>query len=175
MIPDLQKIMLPVLQILGDKNEKNVSDIRAHIASTFQVTEEEQRQKTPSGKQNLFYNRVAWSVAYLKMANLIYSEQRSIYEVIQEGLELLQKKPESISVKLLKSIPEFREKVSPNKKQDPILEDDPVESNAPDELIEIGYNKIREELVNQLLDMIKANSPSFFENLVIDRKYSVSF
>ena len=56
--------MLPALQFLGDENEKNVADIRAHIASAFQVTEEEQRQKTPSGKQNLFYNRVAWSVAY---------------------------------------------------------------------------------------------------------------
>ncbi|MBU2511932.1 restriction endonuclease [bacterium] len=113
--------------------------------------------------------------AYLKMANLIHSEQRSIYKITQDGLALLQKKPESISVKLLKSIPGFREKVSPNKKQEPILEDDTIESNTPVELIEIGYNKIREELINQLLDMIKANSPSFFENLVIDLLIKVGY
>ena len=89
MIPDFQKIMLPALKFFADKQDKNVSDIRAHIAEHFEVSDDEQRQKTPSGKQNLFYNRVAWSIAYLKMASLIMSEKRSIYSITEQGLELL--------------------------------------------------------------------------------------
>ncbi|MDE0484660.1 MAG: restriction endonuclease [Candidatus Poribacteria bacterium] len=40
--------------------------------------------------------------------------------------------------------------------------------SSPEQLIETSYKKISEELVTELIDKIKNNTPAFFENLVID-------
>ena len=39
---------------------------------------------------------------------------------------------------------------------------------TPEEEMDYYYKKIRQELSEELLDMIKSNSPYFFEKLVID-------
>ena len=43
MIPDFQKIMLPVLKSLADDQIKNSIDFRQYIVGKFNVTEEEQK------------------------------------------------------------------------------------------------------------------------------------
>lgn len=49
-----------------------------------------------------------------------------------------------------------------------ILSDDVPPPPPPDGNIEVIYQQIREKVAEDLLQQIKANSPAFFENLVID-------
>ena len=70
-IPDFQSIMLPLLKSLGDNEEKLNDQLRENIITHFKISESEQNEKIPSGKQSLYKNRIAWAIAYLKMANLI--------------------------------------------------------------------------------------------------------
>ena len=79
MIPDFQSAMLPILQKLSDNKIYDSSGIRFYIIEQFSITDEEQLQKTPNGKQFLLFNRVAWSISYLRTAGLIYSPQRQLH------------------------------------------------------------------------------------------------
>jgi restriction system protein len=168
MIPDFQSIMLPLLQFLSDEKPKSTQQIRDRMVDLFKITKEEQLERIPSGRQQLHYNRIAWAISYLKMANLIASPERSVYIITKDGLDLLTKKPEKITVKLLKEYPCFNENRSPRKDQKDDDENGVVEEKTPDELLAIGQQKIRDEISNQLLQMIKENTPKFFETLVVN-------
>jgi len=44
-----------------------------------------------------------------------------------------------------------------------------------DELTETGYTKILDDLLSQLPDIVKSNTPRFFENLVVDLLIKVGY
>ncbi len=172
MIPDFQKIMLPVLKSLADDQIKNSIDFRQYIVGKFNVTEEEQKIKTPSGKQLLLYNRIAWAVVYLKMADLIKNVERGKYKITELGISVLANPPEEINIALLKTFPKFNLNRNPQNQPDEennlvVANEEPSEK-TPDELIESGINQINTELSNSLLEQINNLSPYFFEELVVD-------
>ena len=73
MIPDFQSIMLPLLQSFKDDKNKSNTKLREDMVTHFKITEDDQREKIPSGKQFTYSNRIAWALSYLKMAELITS------------------------------------------------------------------------------------------------------
>ena len=89
-IPDFQSIMLPLLQFCGDSNEHTNREAIDHLAGVFQLSEEEQKELLPSGRQAIFHNRVAWARAYMKMAILLEYPQRGIFHITQRGQDVLQ-------------------------------------------------------------------------------------
>jgi restriction system protein len=68
MIPDFQLFMLPLLEFIGKNDEVSMKILKEGMIKRFNITEEEQEQKTPNGKQFTYYNRTAWAISYLKMA-----------------------------------------------------------------------------------------------------------
>ena len=68
MIPDFQKIMLPLLKFSVDQKEHSVSDAIQFLATEFKLSPDELNEWLPSKTQKIFYNRVYWAKAYLKMA-----------------------------------------------------------------------------------------------------------
>jgi len=169
-IPDFQLTILPSLQGLADGAEHHVKDIRAIVAKKFNVSAEEQLIPIPSGGAKLFANRVAWGLAYLKMAELVESSKRSYYQITKMGKKILEKPPETISVRWLKDNTPFDTKKGsePDREESTHSETEVIEKSTPDELIASGYRRIRQELKNEILQMVKSASPSFFERLVID-------
>lgn len=71
MIPDYQTLMLPLLKFSGDGQEHSITDAIDFLAEKFNLTEAELNEWLPSKSQKLFYNRVYWAKAYLKMAGLV--------------------------------------------------------------------------------------------------------
>jgi restriction system protein len=106
-IPDFQSIMLPLLKSLGDNEEKLNDQLRENIITYFKISELEQNERIPSGKQSLYKNRIAWAIAYLKMANLIKATGRAKYQITEQGNQLLKNNLEKINIALLKKYPEF--------------------------------------------------------------------
>jgi restriction system protein len=169
MIPDFQSIMLPLLKSLSDGLLRNSKDLRISISEYYKVTDEEQKVKTPNGKQYLFYNRVAWSISYLKMAELIVSPERGKYQISESGKNVLKNPPEKISVKYLKTFPKFYTNKNPvKKKTGSDSEDDEIIEKTPDELIESGVRQINNELASTLMNLVKSCSAYYFEKLVVD-------
>ncbi len=57
-IPDFQKIMLPLLKFLEDKQEHSIRETIDSLTDQFDLSEEERRELLPSGQQAIFSNRV---------------------------------------------------------------------------------------------------------------------
>jgi restriction system protein len=164
-IPDYQSLMLPLLKIAKDGREHNVHDAIAALAHQFGITEEEQKQLLPSGLDRVFHNRVLWARTYLKKAGLIDYSKRSCFVITERGKKVLAENPPEITAKYLRRFPEFVEFVTPKKdgEQPEVEESD----KTPQELIEVGYQKLRGDLEADLLAKVKACSPEFLEKMVV--------
>lgn len=167
MIPDFQSIMLPLLESFKEGEIKYSRELRLDMINYFNITEEEQKEKIPSGKQFVHYNRIAWAISYLKMAELIFSSKRGSYQITDEGVNALKNPPEKITISFLKQFENFSKNRNPERDES-IEKDDQITEKTPDELIEIGHKQIKNELSLQLLNQIKNGSSYFFEKLVLD-------
>jgi restriction system protein len=167
-IPDYQSIMLPLLKFAGDKKEHSIREAIEHIANIFNLSEEEQREVLPSGRQYIIDNRVGWARTYLKKAGLLESTQRSYFKITNLGLEVLQKNPKEINLKFLEQFPQFIEfrKLRKEKKDEEDKEEN--STKTPQEILEDIYQSIQKDLASELLDFVKKSSPRFFEKLVVE-------
>lgn len=172
MLPDFQTIMLPVLKLLNDKKEHKLQELIAKISDDFNLTEAEKKELLPSGNQAIINNRVGWARTYLKKAGLIDSPQRATFVITEKGIEILNSNPEKINVAFLKKLPKFKEwqddYSSKEKVDDTEDETELTSEKTPQELLDYSFQKLRNELSIELLDIVKNCTPSFFENLVID-------
>ena len=160
MIPDYQSIMLPLLKYMGDKKEHHIRDATEQLADEFNLAEDERKELLQSGQQTIFDNRVGWAKTYLKKAGLLESTRRGYFKITKRGLKVLQDRLNNIDIEYLKQYPEFIEFIKPQK----II----FKENTPEELMEIGYQKLQYDLASELLYHIKKCSPSFFERLVVE-------
>lgn len=171
MIPDYQSIMLPLLEIAGDKKEHMLQEVRDSLAKYFKLTEAERVRLLSKSKHQIFSNRVGWARTYLKKAGLLDYTQKAHFKITDSGLKVLQEKPSKINRKYLKRFPEFLEFIKPSKKinqpKDKEIESI-LEEKTPEDLLEIGYEKLQEKLLSDLLEKIKQCSPEFFERLVVE-------
>jgi restriction system protein len=108
-IPDYESIMLPLLRFAGDKREHSLREAIEALAAEFRLTEEEQKQLLPSGRQRTFDNRVGWARTYMKKADLLESPRRGYFRITPRGLQVLDKNPPKIDVSFLKQFSEFVE------------------------------------------------------------------
>ncbi|MBA7493081.1 Mrr restriction system protein [subsurface metagenome] len=171
MIPDYQTIMLPLLKYAEDNKEHHVRDAIEVLANEFNLSEEERKELLLSGQQAIFDNRVGWAKTYLKKAGLLESTRRGYFKITDRGLKVLDDNPKNINVNYLKQYPEFIEFIRPSKSIRDEVEDLEIkeyEKNTPEELMEIGYQKLRKGLASELLDHIKKCSPNFFERIVVE-------
>jgi len=160
MIPDYQNIMLSLLKYMGDKKEHHIRDATEQLADEFNLAEDERKELLQSGQQTIFDNRVGWAKTYLKKAGLLESTRRGYFKITKRGLKVLEDRPNNIDIEYLKQYPEFIEFIKPPK----II----FEENTPEELMEIGYQKLQYDLASELLHHIKKCSPIFFERLVVE-------
>lgn len=171
-IPDFQSIMLPLLKFGSDNQEHSNSESTKFLTDLFKLTEEEQKEMLPSKKQPLFYNRVAWAKAYLKMAGLIENTKRGHFKITPKGADILSQNPQIINLKFIKELPEYRAFVdnwrSNKTDKESTIESDAVETQTPEEVLDASYEKIQEALAQDLLSKVKSCPPAFFEILVVE-------
>ena len=165
-IPDYETIMLPLLKFLDDQKEHSTHDAIDHLSNLFNLSEAERRQLLPSGRQTFVYNRVGWARTYLKKAGLLESPSRGYLRITVKGLEVLKGNPSKIDVKFLEQYPEFVAWKETRK----TLADEGAWSakETPEELLELGYQRIRRSLAEELLSLVKKSSPPFFEKIVVE-------
>jgi restriction system protein len=170
-IPDFQSFMLPVLQLASDGAEHSLEEARTVLAEKFMLTDAERAELLPSGRQRRFDNRVAWAKVYLQQAGVLSSRRRAHFEITERGRHLLSENLERIEIARLKEFEEFREFQSAGNRPDAgvvVQAPNSVATETPEEMLEQAFQSIRAEVVSDLLTRVKANSPSFFENLVVE-------
>ncbi|MGC9393767.1 MAG: restriction endonuclease [Anaerolineae bacterium] len=168
-IPDFQSIMLPLFKFSGDGQERSLRETIEMLADQYGLTNEERNELLPSGQQAVFDNRVGWARTYMNKAGLLESTRRGYYKITPRGQQVLQSNPDKINAAFLRQFPEFVEFQRPSKdKSDEIDDQENNETQIPEEVIETAYQAMRQELADELLQVIKDHSLVFFERLVID-------
>ena len=169
-VPDFQSIMLPLLQLASDGKEYTMHQAREKLAEHFHLSDYELSERLPSGRQTTFSNRVAWAKSYLTQAGLLESPRRGKFHISERGKDVLVKSPDKININYLDQFPEFQEfRQASNKKQthNVTQSDEQPQPVTPEESLEQAYQQLRDEVANELLHLIKENSPDFFEKLVV--------
>ena len=84
-IPDYQALMLPLLTIAGNGKIHTKRDAVSELAVQFGLAGAERKELLPSGKQEIFDNRVGWARTYIKHALLIEYVQRGQFRITDRG------------------------------------------------------------------------------------------
>ncbi|MCM5554023.1 restriction endonuclease [Pleomorphomonas sp. NRK KF1] len=172
LIPDYQTLMLPVLRLAAE-GETRVADVAKRVADELGLTAEEREQLLPSGRQRVLHNRVHWAKFYLSKAGLIASPARGRFVATEKGKALLASGPERIDVALLLQDPEFRAFYR-NEGGDAAegaggeVSDAAPVTTTPEEQIDAAHATLTAALRDELLQRILANSPAFFEQVIVD-------
>lgn len=172
-IPDFQTMMLPLLELAGDRKVRAAAEYREELATRYGLTPEERDELLPSGRQPIFNNRVAWATAYLQRAGLLSRLQRGLYQITERGQEVLKAKPEKVDIKFLQQchgFNAFRERSTEKR-----LIEEPKEGATPEETLEAAYQQLRAEVARQTIDQVKSCSPQFFERLVVELLVKIGY
>lgn len=169
--------MLPLLKYAEDKKEHPIREAIDHISDIFNLTLEQRKEFLPSGQQYIIDNRVGWARTYLKKAGLLESPKRSYFKITPLGLEVIKEKPSEINVKFLEQFQDFNEfrNLKKEKNEPEYQELETTPRQTPQELLEYGYQKINKDLSQELLSLIKKNTPHFFEKLVVELLLSMGY
>ena len=67
-IPKYDEMYLAFLECLADGQPHKSKEVKDAVAGVFSISEKERAEMLPSGKQQLFDNRIGWTRTYLKKA-----------------------------------------------------------------------------------------------------------
>jgi len=162
--------MLPVLRIAGDGKEHALAEARTRIASELGLTEADQTELVPSGRQSRFANRVAWAKVYLEQGGLVDSRRRGHFQITDRGRDVLKAPPARIDSRFLERYPEFVEFRTRKGEPEPGLGSKASgdDGDTPEEALEAAHERIEASLASEVLARVKAGSPAFFERLVVE-------
>jgi len=109
-LPVFSEVTLPLLKFASDGKEHSVKDAEAHLASLFNLSQEERSALKPSGGEALFLHKIRWARTHLKMALLIEDTRIAHFKITQRGQDVLKQSPPAITEKFLCQFPEYEEK-----------------------------------------------------------------
>jgi restriction system protein len=170
-IPDFQSLMRPLLQFAADGHAHSVRDCLDHLANEFSLSSEERKELLPSGRQEIFTNRVAWAKTHLRMAGLIEASSRGVFRITDRGQQILIDHPQRVDLRILRQQPGYLEARNSKKgkiKKENGEEEPSDDAQTPEEQIEAASVALRDSLGEEILAKMKAASPAFFERLVVE-------
>ena len=166
-IPTMYDLTLPILELLGDGESYHNSALADQLALRFKLTEAERNERTSSG-QRRFSNRISWARMELKNAVLLKYTRPGTSLITDRGRQVLADKPHRIDRPFLNQYEEYRQ----TQKKNTNGSDNDVPNNGdeetPEENLKAAHETIRSYLANEILEIVKNCSPSFFEQLVVD-------
>jgi restriction system protein len=176
-IPDFQSVMRPVLATVQNGAPLPLNEVRERVADQFQLNEDERKELLPSGNQTVINNRVGWARTYLNKAGLLCIPAKGMVQITPCGLNALANGPERITVRWLKQFPEFANfhTAKPQVADLPAALDIEISETTPDEQLAQAHQALVQSLADELLALVRAATPSFFEQLVVDLMIAMGY
>lgn len=188
--PDTTEVELPkfyefipsILTYLSDRTPRTNKEIYSAVAERYPLSNEQLLPNLPNGKRPVYVDRISWGLTYLKMFGAVDSPRRSQQVISDEGLKLVESYPNGIPADvvahIVRSARSTRERSqSDSSEQDPqetpktvAVTTAPVEvsDSTPQELIDESITQIESALTHDILERVRAMSPTAFEHLVVD-------
>lgn len=175
-VPDFQTLMRPLLEEYAAGGERPIADVRAALATRFELTEEELAERLPSGLARTFVNRVGWATTYLYRVGLLSRPRRAVYAITERGREVLTANPARIDLSVLSQFSEFAEFTTGSGGTGAAMEESVVtETATPEERIDAAYQELRQALMAEVRERVSAVSFAAFEDLVLDVLHAMGY
>jgi restriction system protein len=169
-MPTWDGFLLPVLRVLQDGRTVSARDLQDQVADCVGLINAQRDEVLQSG-QLRFRNRIGWAASSLARAGAVSRPRRGSYTITETGRRLLAEHPRSLDEVHLRQIPAYRDHV-PARRSDvaSIRSSTRDESSTldPVEQIDAGIARLRAEVAAQLLERLRAASPDFLEQAVLD-------
>ena len=168
-------LMLPLLRIMQSHDVTySLKEAYEALLQELKCSEEERKETMEDGRNVIFY-RLQWAKTYLKKAGLIDYSKRAHFNLSNVGRSLDLKVIEKVDKKFLSRFDSFTEFRKINSKTEKVQKTENTQKDSadseeltPPEIIYQQSKILSNDLKEELLNLIKNNSPSFFERLVVD-------
>ena len=162
--------MRPLLEVLRENREMYRHDAIDAVVKKMNLTQDQLAEKQISNGRSIAKGRVGWASSYLRVAGALIGPRRSYFALGPNAEKLLSLNRQLTENDLLvfKEYQDHQERKIINRgKNNEVAEVDQINDDTPQDLIDRGIKRIREQLIDELLDQIKNISPSAFENLIL--------
>ena len=168
-LPDTTEVELPkfyefipsILDYLSDRTPRTNKEIYSAVAELYPLSDEQLLPYLPNGKRPVYVDRISWGLTYLKMFGAVDSPRRGQQVISDEGLKLIEAHPEGIPADVVAHIVRSARSTRERSQSDSSEQD-------PQELIDESITQIESALTHDILERVRAMSPTAFEHLVVD-------
>ena len=91
-IPGYERMLLPLLRAVNDREAHRVGDLADAIGDYFSIPKDVRRDTRSDGRTHLVH-RIEWARTYLKKAGLVEYPDVGLFTITAEGRALLKGKP----------------------------------------------------------------------------------
>lgn len=160
-LPKFNETFLPILDVLRDGRVITGSTLIQQVEAKFYAKLPlELRDKTTKSGDRLIDNRIAWGKSYLKKGGLVHYPQRGHVQITEKGKAAI---AEEVSLSSLQSdVINFYKPEGLSK-----LQNDPVSTATPQDLIDSGFEEIERKVKDELLAKLKEIDPYTFERIIL--------
>ncbi|MCU0755276.1 MAG: restriction endonuclease [Xanthomonadales bacterium] len=184
-IPTYDHFIEPLLRLLARQPEGLPARV-AHeqAADALGIPAPERQELVPSGAQPIYKNRAGWAHDRLKRAGLSSSPRRGYWKITEKGLELMREHPVQIPAAVKERIAtEFLDiKLKGQSAAIPVGPDSATPESSPtgayvspDERLWQAVRELRQTAETELLELLGAVSPTFFETIVLDLLHRMGY
>lgn len=180
-IPTYDQLIEPLLRTLAEcPDGLHKRAVEEAVADQLDLSPADRAILLPSGGQALFSNRLGWAHDRLKRASLSSSARRGFWKITEDGLSFVQAHVSPLTDDEIKSIANTGLRKPTGETPGDLLSeaastDELVRIASPEEQVEDAVRQLRESVSAQILESIRANTPQFFEGLVLDLLHAMGY
>ena len=176
MLPRYDEFYMPLLRVLQDGKIYTMKEVKKLIAEKLHISDDALLERLSSDRQTVYDNRIGWAKTYLKKAKVIESPKRAQIIITDRGKALIESGEIITNALLEQKYPEFAEfRGKKNIDKKVALPTLPLSEETPQEILDRVYGTITDQLADDLLTEIMAQSANFFEILVVDLMKAMNY
>ena len=182
-IPLPRQLFHDLLQVLADASEpiprREAAD---RVADRIGLTEEQREEMLPSGTARRYRHRTGWAFNVVKNAGLATSPQRGVWAITDAGRAFLSEHADGLTdeeqlalTREANASARRRREASGSEPPTAGVDEDDTSSLSPEERIDAALREHDQAVATELLELIRAAAPSFFERLVLDLLHAMGY
>jgi restriction system protein len=170
-VPDVQSLLLPVLKTFADGKGLRYVDTRKRLTESLKLTRDDELEMEPSGRYTKLQHHAYWATQYLLRAELVMLVRPGVFQLTEEGKQLLKDPSPSLSLDSLQNLPAYKQ--WQNNSKAAVNKDGSSSANAgpdatPEKVAQIALQRLEDELQAEVLARVQESSPSFLEQVIVD-------
>lgn len=171
-VPETIDLVLPLLEIIKDKDEYKVREIAEEVIDYIDISDEDKEIRLPNN-ETLIYSRISTANTYLKKAELIESNRFMYFNITEEGLKVLSDNPNQITEEDLMEYPGFKEykKVFIHDEKDRTIDLNDKDLD-PTKALRESFQKQMEDVQREIEDEMKEESKTRQKKYFQSKEYA---